>query len=172
MQDYPTEPILMPVALAATGDRIVAAVSGYPSPLYGFDLQGRQVWKADSVICPNGSSTGFLEMHTDGQLAYPVPDGDACQSAYDLRDGSLKWTFYPPRENSATFANTPIFVRGVMYMTNGYLFAVDTGTGKLLARSQPHLSGSQGMGGSPLYDPVNDQVLVWGDDLVAFKPIR
>ncbi|WP_216322485.1 PQQ-binding-like beta-propeller repeat protein [Deinococcus aestuarii] len=152
-------------------DTIVALVSGQSS-LHAFDFQGNERWKVNRALCPNGNTTLFYEVHIHKGQVYPVPNGDSCQNAYDAATGALKWTFYPPKENSYSFGNTPLFVNDVMYMNNSYLFAVDTRNGKILARSQDMIQGAESRGGSPLYDSAHDQILVWGHELKAFAPIR
>lgn len=152
-------------------DTIVALVSGQSS-LHAFDFQGNERWKVDRTVCPNGNTTVFDEVHIHKGQVYPVPNGDSCQNAYDAATGALKWTFYPPKENPYSFGNTPLFVNDVMYMNNSYLFAVDTRNGKILARSTDMIQGAESRGGSPLYDPAHNQILVWGHELKAFAPIR
>ncbi|ULH15523.1 PQQ-like beta-propeller repeat protein [Deinococcus sp. KNUC1210] len=132
-----------------------------------FDSAGTAVWKASSLCQENGdqnSTYAQIQQHT----IFFSPGGSSALCAFNLTDGTRKWTFDP---NGAGFMNRFVVVRGVLYDSNGTLYALDTATGNVLAKTGVDPSAELG-GGTVLYDQPRNQLLVWADKLWAFKPIR
>lgn len=163
--------LLLWTALDIQDDIIVALETG-TTELSALNLDGTERWKVPRAVCPNGGTTIMVNVTAQDGLVYPTPDGDACQNAYDLQTGKLRWTFYPPRENTFSFGGKPLIVRGVAYLGNGYLFAIDTATGRILARSAEKNDGATTHSATPLLDPVTGNIVQLGHDAMIYKPVR
>lgn len=155
--------------MGLSGDTLItqAGVSG----LQAYDKDtGKAAWaNFPSVnVCAGRESGAAFRMEIAGGKVFLGHWGGGCISAWDARTGQLAWTFEAP--NRVTFDTQPKYVNGVVYATNSRLWAVDAETGQALAVSAENTGDNTG---TPVhYDPVENQVLVWGADLVAFRPLR
>jgi hypothetical protein len=104
------------------------------------------------------------------QVLYGSPDGDHCLFAIDLATGRKKWDFKAPFPG--TFGNTPTVVNGVVYAANRRIYAIEAQTGKLLATSSFDDEALQFERGQVHYDAPRHQLVLWGNKIYAFKPVR
>lgn len=163
--------LLLWTALDIEKDTIVALETA-SAELSALNLDGTERWKVPRALCPNGGTTLMVDVSAEDGQVYPTPNGDACQNAYDLQTGALKWTFYPPKENAFSFGGRPLIVRGVAYLSNGYLFAVDTRDGKVLARGAKSNPRATRRSSTPLLEPGTGNIVQLGEDAVSYRPVR
>jgi outer membrane protein assembly factor BamB len=96
--------------------------------------------------------------------------GGDCMPALNESDGSQAWVFTPAAQ-AVTFFDQPVYVRGVLYATNGLSYAIDTETGKQLAQARRETAGT--FLSVPRYGARSNDVLVWsGLNLYAYKPLK
>lgn len=156
--------------MALSGQQLVVQASS--AGLQSFDTQtGKRTWKAPVQIdvCPSGPSPYAQEMTIGGGRVYLGHSGGSCVLAFSLATGALDWVFDAP--NQSTFDTQPLYLNGVVYATNGRLWALDAATGKQLAVAQEDQGANSG---TPLsYDPVGRQLISWGQKgLYAYRPLR
>lgn len=151
------------------GDSIFVHLQGTPI-LTAYNQDGNEIWQNENIICPGGATDILSDLISQDGMVIVSPFGDRCYTILDAKTGVTRFVFSPPVGGS--FGQIPTFVDGVMYATNGFLWAVDTKDGRTLARSTTDLPYAQAETGTVIFDPVNQQLLVWGGQLSAFKPIR
>lgn len=120
-------------------------------------------------VCPSGESQTAYEMTVAADHIYFGHYGGDCVLAFHAGTGKLAWIFDSPYK--ATFDTKPVYLNGVVYATNGRLWALEAVTGKALARGNEELGDNTG---SPLwYVPVEGQLVVFGPTGVnAYSPLR
>jgi outer membrane protein assembly factor BamB len=87
-----------------------------------------------------------------------------------LKTGQKKWDFQAPV--GGTFANKPLFLNGVIYAANPYVYALDAESGQLLAQSATKDDFLYDKIGTVHYDSKRNQLLVWGAKIYSYKPLR
>lgn len=149
--------------------KIFVHLMGLPF-LTAYRQDGTELWKNPNIICPDGDTNilSYLVLHND--LVFVAPYGDHCYTAVDVNTGATRYVVRPPQGGS--FGQAPTFVNDVMYATNGFLWAVDTKDGSIIGRSSIDLAYAQGATGTVIFDEARQQLLVWGGQLTAFKPLR
>lgn len=162
------ERLPVPRATLGAGDGRVVLLLDAWAELMAYDIQGNLLWKNPPFYCPNGNTNLYTFVYVQEGIVMPIPLGDSCLSAWELGTGKKKWVF---DAKNYTFANRPLILNGVVYSANTYLWALDKETGKVLGRSQ-ELPRAQGPSGTVLYDAKRNQLLIWGDQIWAFKPLR
>ncbi|PJI53489.1 hypothetical protein CTI14_27680 [Methylobacterium radiotolerans] len=97
--------------------------------------------------------------HYGGRVRAGLPRGNR-EAGVDLRFAV-----------QGAFDTKPVYLNGVVYATNGRLWALEAVTGKALARGNEELGDNTG---SPLwYVPVEGQLVVFGPTGVnAYSPLR
>ncbi|WP_226991576.1 PQQ-binding-like beta-propeller repeat protein [Deinococcus gobiensis] len=138
----------------------------------GFDqASGEQKWATGPFTCPGGETGGMLFVVANGKQFLVMPNGDHCFSSWDIKTGVRKWVFSAPDGYHATFGQQPLVLNGVVYASNSWLWALDAETGQPLGVST-FMTRSMMTRGTPLYDAKNNQILVSGGQLTAFRPLR
>lgn len=157
--------------LRVYGDTLVATVGR--GVLQAFDRRtGAKRWNGQWPTwdtCPTGGASGADGLEVGDGKAFVNPGGGSCVVGFDLNTGKAIWRFQAP--NHLTFQSTPTYLRGVLYTTNTRLFALDANTGHMLAKAPSDILHTAA-GGQVQYDAARDQLLVWGQQLVAYKPLR
>lgn len=153
-------------------DTVVADLEGNYMGLQAFrQSDGQPIWAKPTITdaCKAGTSSFSLRMTIAADHVYLGNSGGVCVLALHADTGQLAWTFNAPYDQ--TFDNKPLFHHGVIYATNGRMWALDAFTGKPLAVGAVDTDMNSG---APLaYDPVEDQILQWGPTGVhAFKPLK
>ena len=141
--------------------------------LQAYDLNtGKALWSKSTTgnYCPGVAASEALFMEIWGGKIYLGMFGGDCIPAFNESDGSQAWAFAPTAQ-VATFFNQPVYVRGVLYATNGLTYAIDAATGKQLAQAREEITGN--FLATLRYDPRSNNVLVWaGLNLYAYKPLN
>ncbi len=150
-----------------TVDNGTLLVFPHDSFMTRYDANGNILWKKSNLCSPNGDY-GIQYAQIDGNTLLDSPNGSAELCAFNLTDGTRKWTF---DSKGAGFINQFALVNGVLYASNGTLYALDTETGNVLAKQGVDASAELG-GGTVLYDAPRNQLLIWASKLWAYKPIR
>ncbi|UQN10591.1 PQQ-binding-like beta-propeller repeat protein [Deinococcus sp. QL22] len=148
---------------------IVVHVQG-TSVVTAYTQSGTELWKNTSILCPGGATNILSHLIVRDDVVVVSPLGDRCYTALEASTGATRFVFSPPLGGS--FGQVPSFVNGVMYATNGFLWAVDTEDGSILGRSTTELPYAQGKTGTVIFDAPRQQLLVWGGKLSAFRPVR
>ena len=164
-----SEPATVSAMRAANGHLYIDAVG---KGLQSLDLKtGQLLWNkyTSTDMCPGGGSGNTTNLIVSAGKVMFGSVGGSCIQAFNETDGALAWAFKSP--NDVTFSSEPVEVRGVVYATNGPLWAIDAATGKGLAASD---SITDATGGARIvYDQETDQLVQWtGFQIDVFKPIR
>ena len=158
-----------PAASVAVDNGRVFVILDIGAELTAYDLSGNLIWKDKPFVCPNGGTNLFLDVIAKDGIAMAISLGDKCVAAWDAQTGQRKWVLDSPIPLS--FVNRPLILNGVVYTSNTYTWALDQETGKVLGVSGK-IPQAQNRTGTPIYDSERKQVLVWGQGLWAFKPLR
>ncbi len=156
-----------PVGLILDGSRLITNVS---NTMQAFDTTtGERVWLSKPLlICDEGSyAPGFnLELGEDSVFFI----SGSCVAAIQRATGKLQWVMDSLAATGAnyTFSEKPTYYKGVVYAVNGNFWAIDAKSGEVLAVDTRLDRFSQ----SSYVHVYKDQLLVWGDNLTAYKPIR
>lgn len=153
--------------MTASGGTIV--VFPRDSFMTRYDADGNVIWKKSNLCSPNGDyGIQYAQISGNGNTLLDSPGGNAELCAFNLDDGSRKWTF---DSQGAGFINKFALVNGVLYACNGRLYAIDSETGSVLAQQGVDAAAELG-GGTVLYDAPRNQLLIWASKLWAYRPIR
>ncbi|GAA5533652.1 PQQ-binding-like beta-propeller repeat protein [Deinococcus aluminii] len=153
----------------AQNGTVLAQINGTIT-VTAYQNDGTERWKNPDIICPGGVTTILSHIVLHDDLAIISPFGDQCYTVLDLNTGAKRFVFSPPVGGS--FGQIPAIVNGVMYATNGFLWAVDLKDGTVLGRSKTALDYAQGKTGTVIFDQPRNQLLVWAGKLNAFTPLR
>ncbi|WP_221088098.1 outer membrane protein assembly factor BamB family protein [Deinococcus aquaedulcis] len=159
-------------SVIGTGSGMVVANLDGTNRFQGFRQEtGEPVWTSPPFTCPGGATTlyAFLDVHDSHVLA--VPRGDHCFSSWNVQTGAQEWVFDAPVGHHASFVQHPLVLNGVVYASNNTFWAIDAASGTVLGHSGD-LGDTQFVKGTPKYDARNNQILVWGQTLNAFRPVR
>jgi outer membrane protein assembly factor BamB len=160
-----------PTTLVVVGDKVITAILGSYT-IQAFDrTTGEALYVSEdlSVLCPDGQGTIKNFEVAEGSL-YVSPESGTCVYAINADTGKVLWTHtsqIDPNTNF-TYGGKPKYVNGVVYASNSALWALDAKTGEVL-------SISSNRDDDALFTNVqyaNGEILVWGKNLTAYKPIR
>ena len=151
-------------------------VSGYlvveaKSRYIAYDLQtGQKAWISDPLICDDaGYQNAYSFLEVDGTI-YRNSGGGSCILAMDASNGKLLWTFNTlGTPASYTFGGRPALHEGNLYASNGRLFTVDATTGELVNYSPDERATQSALTHVHIY---KGQVVVWGQNLTLFEPVK
>ena len=135
-----------------------------------YNTSGQKLWESEDMICPKGETSIFSSLLVQDDFIVASPFGDNCLTVLEVNSGKKRFAFVSPLD--ATFSQTPLVLNGVMYANNSYLWAVDIKTGQILGRSAKMDNLTQGHNGTTLHDQATNQLLVWGERLTAYTPVR
>ena len=157
-----------PTAISVEAGRVIAAVE---TSVQAFDeTTGERLYVSELLeTCPDGPGTVTSLELGEGKV-FVSPSSGTCVYGINLADGTLAWTHSARRDEdtSFTYGGRPVYVNGVVYASNSALWALDAKTGEVLS-----LAGKRDNDATNTYlHYVNGEVLVWGDDLTAYKPLR
>jgi len=159
-----------PFAMVLDAGRLF--VQSQTSGLQAYDpATGKTLWSkpVDVTTCERAPTNTASDMEAGGGKLYLGLFGGDCLPAFNESDGSLAWVFTPSFEQS--FINRPVYVRGVLYASNGYTYAIDAASGKQLAQGNDYSPAP--FAATLRYDPASDDVLMWGGlKLYAYKALR
>ncbi len=157
--------------LTVAGEQLLAYAFELSGTIQAFDRQtGKRLWTASLDNCRD--SAGFASSLEIGDgLAFISPSTGSCLYAVDLSNGKGAWTFQTGSvgpDGAISIGGKPLYHNGVIYTSVERLWALDAETGKVLS-----------FAGQPAYNTTdttihyaNGEILVWGDDLTAYKPVR
>jgi outer membrane protein assembly factor BamB len=135
-----------------------------------FDTQGNpRLAKPAPFACAGTAFLGPKASSVVNDVLYASPAGDNCIFALDLKTGQKKWDFQAPV--GGTFANKPLFLNGVVYAANPYVYAIDAESGQLLAQSAIKDYRLYDKIGTVHYDSKRNQLLLWGEKIYSYKPV-
>lgn len=136
--------------------------------MQSFDLAtGKQNWVSPNLTKACNDSSGQMDdflIHEDS--IYVSPTSGSCIFSIHKLTGKLNWTLSTREDTFATLGGEPAIKDGVVYISDGFLWAIDAKTGKKLARSSDFDRGSHGA----YIKATNNAILVWGSRLRSFKP--
>lgn len=159
-----------PYTMGLHGNRLY--IQAGTAGLQAYDTtSGNALWSKATTgnYCPRVPGIQATHMEIGGGKIYLGLNGGDCIPAFNESDGTQAWAFTPPFQ--ATFFNQPVYVRGVLYATNGQTYAIDTATGKQMAQAQEETADT--FLGTLRYDERTDDVLVWsGFNLYAYKALK
>jgi outer membrane protein assembly factor BamB len=136
-----------------------------------FDTQGNaRLAKPAPFACAGTAFLGPKASSVVNDVLYASPAGDNCNFALDLKTGQKKWDFQAPV--GGTFSNKPLFLNGVIYAANPYVYALDADSGQLLAQSATKDDFLYDKIGTVHYDSKRNQLLLWGAKIYSYKPVR
>ena len=135
-----------------------------------YNTNGQKLWESEDMICPKGETSIFSSLLVQDDFVVASPFGDNCLTVLEANSGKKRFAFVSPLD--ATFDQIPLVLNGVMYANNSYLWAVDIKTGQILGRSARMDNLTQGNNGTTLHDQATNQLLVWGERLTAYTPVR
>lgn len=157
-------------AMGINGNRLY--VQAGEAGLQAYDAAtGQSLWARSTTgnYCPGVPASEADHLEIGGGKIYLGLNGGDCLPAFNESDGSQAWAFTPPYQK--TFFNQPVYVRGVLYATNGQTYAIDAATGKQLAQAKEETSDT--FLATLRYDPRSNDVLVWsGFNLYAYKALK
>jgi outer membrane protein assembly factor BamB len=156
--------------LLVSGNTLLALTGG--GLLKAFDIAtGAPKWNSQWLsydTCSFGAA-GFAEhLEVGGGKVFVSPDGGNCVSAFDLETGEPSWVFNSP--NNLTFSSQPLYLNGVLYATNTRLWAIEATTGKALGVGK--IINHTATSSKVLFNAVLNELYVWGDEAVAYRPMR
>ena len=131
---------------------------------------GERLWVSELLRCSSDGIQSIYAMELAEGNAYIAPAGGSCVFGVDLTDGNILWMHNAKVVPSAWFSygGKPKYYNGVVYATNSYLWALDAQTGEVLS-----LSKIQDRLATQTYiQEYNGEILVWGEKLRAYKPVR
>jgi outer membrane protein assembly factor BamB len=132
---------------------------------------GSKAWASFPSIdvCPSGASPLAFRMAIGQDRVFLGHFGGHCVLSFRADTGAPAWIFDAP--NRVTFDTEPLYLNGVVYATNGRLWALDAETGRALAAGPDDLQDNTG---APLsYDAPRNQIVTWGGTGVfAYTPLR
>jgi outer membrane protein assembly factor BamB len=132
---------------------------------------GSKAWASFPSIdvCPSGRSPVAFRMTIGADRVFLGHFGGDCVLSFRADTGAPAWIFDAP--NKVTFDTEPLYLNGVVYATNGRLWALDAETGRALAAGPDDLQDNTG---APLaYDAPRNQIVTWGGTGVfAYTPLR
>lgn len=140
--------------------------------LQSYDLAtGEKRWLSPNFTeaCQDNSG-GTDDFLIVGDIIYATPSSGSCVFAIYKDTGKLKWTLSSRVDANAfyTFGGKPALRNGVLYVANGYLWAIDAETGKKITRHDSLDYYSQGA----YIQATDSQVLVWGTELRSYALLR
>jgi outer membrane protein assembly factor BamB len=139
--------------------------------IHVFDAQGNATLANPAPFACSGTAIlAEKSSRVVNGILYASPAGDHCIFALDLKTGKKKWDFQAPV--GGTFSNKPLYLNGVVYAANPYVYAIDAETGQLIARSETRDDNLYDKVGTVHYDSKRNQLLVWGAKIYSYKPVR
>lgn len=135
--------------------------------MQAFDTEtGERLWLSEPLSCEtDGPYPGYVQTLDDKDIYFTI---GACVMSVSQKDGKINWIMSALDSSKRfTFSAQPLLHNGVLYTVNGYLWAIEADTGKVLSRSQKS-DPSQ----FAYIHEYNNQIIVWGGNLLAYKPVR
>jgi hypothetical protein len=153
--------VYVPIRLTLQGNHLISLSSG--GAIHKLDLDGNVIWKnkdSCSIDVAAVTNEGIYQNCVTGSKVI----------AYDLTTGKTRWTFTPPEGQRYTFGGTPLVHNGVVYAANGRTWALDAQTGEVLAVSPE--TDAFAVTTNPVYYPPTGEIVVAGNRIDTFKPVR
>lgn len=131
---------------------------------------GKHLWTAPLDGCSDDA--GFVDaLAVGGGMVFASPSLGSCLYAVDLATGRGAWTFQTGlvgSDGAISIGGRPLYHNGVVYTSVERLWALDAATGKVISSaSQPAYNTTD-----TAVHYANGEILVWSDDLTAYKPVR
>lgn len=104
-------------------------------------------------------------------MAFVTPSFGTCIFGFDLTLGEQKWVVSigdVGPDGAITTYGQPLYHNGVLYTSVERLWALDATTGEVLSFASERAYNTVGS----VIHYANGEILVWGDELTAYKPIR
>jgi outer membrane protein assembly factor BamB len=157
-------------AVAVIGEQIIVYIIDTNGSLQSFDRNtGERLWVNPLQSCSDGA--GWVDdMEVGGGNIYVSPSSGSCLFAVDLATGKEAWTLETRDgpDGAISIGGKPLYHKGVLYTSVERLWAVDAETGKVLSYAREPAYNTTGT----ILHYAGGQILVWGDDLTAYKPVR
>lgn len=154
--------------LELSGDNLLAYVQG---SLQAFNTQtGERLWVALLGSCADGVGPASA-LEVGGGFAYVSPGLGSCIFAVDLSSGRAAWTVSTGEvgpDGAITIDGKPLYHNGVVYTSVERLWALDAKTGRVLSFASQRAENTT----TTFVHYANGEILVWGDELTAYKPVR
>ena len=161
------DPLTVQVLELSAGT-LLAYVQG---SLQAFDPKmGEHLWTVPLGDCPDGVGPASA-MEIGGNMAYISPGLGSCLFAVDLVKKEAAWTVSTGEvgpDGAITIDGKPLYHNGVVYTSVERLWALDARTGRVLSFAGQRAENTT----TTFVHYANGEILVWGDDLTAYKPVR
>jgi outer membrane protein assembly factor BamB len=160
-----------PSAIITLGEKVITGIDK-SFTIQAFNrITGNRLYASESLedLCPDGQgSVDFIEVGDSD--VFVSPDAGTCVYGINGETGEVLWTHSAGIDPTTdfTYGGRPKYVNGVVYASNSALWALDAQTGKVLSISSNRDEDA-------IFTNVqfaNGQILVWGKNLTAYKPIR
>jgi outer membrane protein assembly factor BamB len=132
---------------------------------------GKRVWLSPELQCRGGVPGGYAEkLEVGSGKVYAQYNSMDCVHAINLSDGSVSWVVsagdYPGLGGG--FHGKALYHNGVVYSANGRLYAIEASSGKVLSISRNLDRYAQ----STNPQLIDGEIVIWGLDITAYKPLR
>jgi outer membrane protein assembly factor BamB len=147
-------------------------IVGSSQTIQAFDKNtGKRIWLSPELQCRGGVPGGYAaKLEVGGGKVYAQYNSMDCVHAINLSDGSVSWVVsagdYPGLGGG--FSGKALYHNGVVYSANGRLYAIEASSGKVLSISRnldryAHETTPQ---------LIDGEIVIWGLDITAYKPLR
>lgn len=157
-------------ALRLEGNVLYAAV---PVTVQAFDTKtGSRLWVSGEYDATCTLGAGDIDAFTsDKNSLYVTPAYGSCVHTFNKLTGKLVWTATtakaPNPDNFTDFGGRPLLHQDILYAANTALWAFNSHNGEVLSISKDFNNSQNGY-----VQYYNGEILVWGDKLMAYKPIK
>ncbi len=159
------------MVLTVAGEQLLAYTFELFGTIQAVDRStGERLWTAALENCRDGA--GFASaLEVGGGMVFVSPSSGSCLYAVDLSTGKGVWTYQTGSvgsDGAISIGGKPLYYNGVVYTSVEKLWALDAESGKVLSfASEPAYNTTD-----TIIHYANGEILVWGDDLTAYKPVR
>ena len=158
-------------ALVTVDAKIIAYSYELGGSLQAFDTTtGMRLWATPLNTCSDGA--GFVDaLEVGGGMVFASPSTGSCLFAVDLATGKEAWTVETGEigpDGAISIGGKPLYHNGVVYTSVARLWALDAETGKVLSLASQSAYNAV----DTVIHYANGEILVWGDELTAYKPVR
>ena len=133
---------------------------------------GQRVWITDWLWdeCPGDGVVIVEDMEMSEDSLFISPDDGSCVLSISKKNGAVNWSRSSSisPDNYYTFGGKPAYHNGVVYASNGVLWAFDAKTGEVLSIT----NNLDAFSLSTWVQYAADKIIVWGTRITAYKPVR
>jgi len=131
---------------------------------------GEELWSTSLDTCSDGAGFANALEVGDGKV-FISPSSGSCLFAVDLTTGKEVWTVETGEvgpDGAISIGGKPLYHNGVVYTSVERLWALDARTGRVLSFASQKAYNTT----DTVIHYANGEILVWGDELTAYKPVR